>query len=996
MNKATAAQPTKTKSILSSDANIFQHKCVYGKHTSVCGKGTEKNIGLQRKLAMGEIHDPLEQEADRVADQVAEISSNNKIIGNSSHIHRFSGQSNQMSDEAIGNVNKVFSRPGRPLDTSLKNDMEQRFGYDFSQVRVHTGSIAEQSAKEVNANAYTVGTNIVFGEGRFSSQTRDGRRLLAHELTHVVQQSGNECSFNDHGNEKNRVAGLSCNWAMGRVIQRQPASSGVTLSKEEEITTPGLITEDTATEVQPGRMKKSEFLAELRTEICRITEVALAGTGRSASDCPYIKYWFAYYSGQDSRHIERAIRRYAPETSNVGSARSYIPLIAERARRGVEEWVRSGQIIGVPDGLLNNDNNKGSGISDNTDIRFKGRDGGARMPAHPEAVRSQLGYGYPLDGKIRSGMESVFGTSFSHVRVHTDTTASKLSDHLNARAFTVGDHIAFGSSEYRPGSVIGDAIIAHELAHVIQQGKEQKSTAQGQRQIDSYDRLEADADDSAVNATISLWERTKGFVNGIRKNIMPQLKSGLQLQACRRTVKQCPKGLRWGVVGQPTATGPVCVCAWRCLPPGVGYSLYSSSGGSSGPTVSCTNRDRFGRCPGEPDYETVDEDYEIKNQGTVVGVGAHMSPLGGQAACGCLPLDLEGDPTGQKEVHAPLLAPGLDVTDIAGIKGRSPRTGEIQPGSKKTTKPPVRQQPAKKADQPPPVSKPPAAKPPAEKPPETKPPAAKLPAEKPPETKSPSAKPQETKPVETKGDKPSQKAATKPATAPEKTPQEIVAEKLGALETQKSSKQAALDNLQQRTRELEKKIIEAENDRQAASREYDKATTPQAKQEALAKMKDAVARREANKEALEKTPSDESLKREVKELDRQIEAAKPKPAQGQGRDPADVAREKESPVPPPPKETGKIGDSKAQDAELQKDIQEARSLGATDIRVNQEQVNGQKKRVGINRPDLQYTLPDGTRVYIEYDSTTSGRGPDHKKRILANDPSGKVVLKIID
>ena len=66
--------------------------------------------------------------------------------------------------------------------------MEQRFGHDFSQVRVHSGGAAEQSARDVNANAYTVGHNIVFGAGQFAPETHEGRRLLAHELTHVAQQ----------------------------------------------------------------------------------------------------------------------------------------------------------------------------------------------------------------------------------------------------------------------------------------------------------------------------------------------------------------------------------------------------------------------------------------------------------------------------------------------------------------------------------------------------------------------------------------------------------------------------------------------------------------------------------------------------------------------------------------------------------------------------------------------------------------------------------------
>ena len=74
----------------------------------------------------------------------------------------------------------------------LQQDMGQRFGHDFSRVRVHTGRAAEQSARDVNAHAYTVGHNIAFGAGRFAPGTYEGRRLLAHELTHVVQQSVNQ------------------------------------------------------------------------------------------------------------------------------------------------------------------------------------------------------------------------------------------------------------------------------------------------------------------------------------------------------------------------------------------------------------------------------------------------------------------------------------------------------------------------------------------------------------------------------------------------------------------------------------------------------------------------------------------------------------------------------------------------------------------------------------------------------------------------------------
>ena len=86
-------------------------------------------------------------------------------------------------------VHEVLNSPGRSLDTATRTFFESRFGHDFSQVRVHTDGRAEQSARDVHAHAYTVGRDIVFGAGKFSPATREGRRLLAHELTHVVQQN---------------------------------------------------------------------------------------------------------------------------------------------------------------------------------------------------------------------------------------------------------------------------------------------------------------------------------------------------------------------------------------------------------------------------------------------------------------------------------------------------------------------------------------------------------------------------------------------------------------------------------------------------------------------------------------------------------------------------------------------------------------------------------------------------------------------------------------
>jgi len=86
-------------------------------------------------------------------------------------------------------VHHATASGGRTLDARTQREMGSRFGHDFSQVRIHTDAQASESAQFVGANAYAVGSDIVFGEGRYAPGTTDGTRLLAHELTHVVQQA---------------------------------------------------------------------------------------------------------------------------------------------------------------------------------------------------------------------------------------------------------------------------------------------------------------------------------------------------------------------------------------------------------------------------------------------------------------------------------------------------------------------------------------------------------------------------------------------------------------------------------------------------------------------------------------------------------------------------------------------------------------------------------------------------------------------------------------
>jgi hypothetical protein len=163
---------------------------------------------VQTKLTISKPGDSYEQEADRLTDQVMRTPESrlqppcpcgrgcpkcqSKQPGRehkslpTSRVQ--AGDLGQMTAPPI--VHEVLGSPGRSLDPELRAFMEPRFGHDFSRVRVHSDAAAAQSAHGVNARAYTVGQNIVFGAGSFAPGTREGRRLIAHELAHVVQQTG--------------------------------------------------------------------------------------------------------------------------------------------------------------------------------------------------------------------------------------------------------------------------------------------------------------------------------------------------------------------------------------------------------------------------------------------------------------------------------------------------------------------------------------------------------------------------------------------------------------------------------------------------------------------------------------------------------------------------------------------------------------------------------------------------------------------------------------
>jgi hypothetical protein len=148
MNELTPAKAAPTPDVKAAPSGMLQRKCACGTHTIAGG------------------------ECDRCGRQRLQRHAVNRTE----------------PAEMPSVVHEVLRSSGQPLDIGTRSFMEPRFGHDFSNVRVHTDTRAAESARAVNALAYTVGSDVVFRPGQYAPATSEGRKLIAHELAHVVQQ----------------------------------------------------------------------------------------------------------------------------------------------------------------------------------------------------------------------------------------------------------------------------------------------------------------------------------------------------------------------------------------------------------------------------------------------------------------------------------------------------------------------------------------------------------------------------------------------------------------------------------------------------------------------------------------------------------------------------------------------------------------------------------------------------------------------------------------
>lgn len=368
---------------------------------------------------------------------------------------------------------------GAPVNPAVRAEVEDALGADLSDVRVHSDQAAGEASSALRARAFTYGLNIFLGRGEEQSNVS----LLAHELTHVVQQR-----------------------ATGPAVRRQatvgPAEDPAEAQAE-------VIAHDVSRDIaetwivdaapdRPGQVSRDDFLREMERRVTSAANDAL-GPLWSAAGCPYIRAFFDTHQTTDARRLEQIAKRYSG-VQNPSSAEDYYGPIVERVRGSVGRWRSGGDVsaelteAGMDQLAPAARGATAPNLEQRPETIQRLPDGSGLDGSRPDSE------GRPLDGTTRTRMGSAFGEDFSDVRIHSDAPAARLAARESARAVTFGNEIAFAAGEYRPGTVVGDAMLAHELAHVRQQRGAQPAAVSTAPSA----AIESDADYSTVEALAQL------------------------------------------------------------------------------------------------------------------------------------------------------------------------------------------------------------------------------------------------------------------------------------------------------------------------------------------------------------------------------------------------------------------------------------------------------------------------------------------------------------
>lgn len=272
---------------------------------------------------------------------------------------------------------------------------------------------------------------------------------------------------------------------------------------------------DDDAELAPGQITRRSFLDKVHATVVSVGDEHLAQVGRSTRDCPYLQHWLARCETYSARALEQLV--YLVARPATRSADGYLDAIAATVAQRVDGWV-AGDRPDSPESF----ERALSLLDDAGPVQLK-RDPTLSTNESPLPTRAigRLGPGQALSGAGRQQMESGFGAGFGDVRIHTDDAAGRLARERGALALTVGRHIVFAPGRYQPDSLEGRALLAHELAHTIQQRGEATVGASSEK------GCEDDADIAAAH----VMGRSLGLAPP--GSARPRRWGGLALRSCK-------------------------------------------------------------------------------------------------------------------------------------------------------------------------------------------------------------------------------------------------------------------------------------------------------------------------------------------------------------------------------------------------------------------------------------------------------------------------------
>jgi hypothetical protein len=263
-----------------------------------------------------------------------------------------------------------------------------------------------------------------------------------------------------------------------------------------------------------GTMAVADFLDVVEEQLVATADSALAETPWRSAGCPYIKAWVAHYRGVSGREVEQVVRDIIGDAGGITDPVGYVSRLRGIVRDGVTQWVEGGALPVVPAAVREA---SPAVTASEPDTAQTGADPRTRARAVGPASGSG---GHPLDTATRTRMEGALGAPLGSVRIRTDRSTVD----AGTRAVTRGEHIAFAPDAYRPGTPHGDVLLAHELAHVIQQRGSPPGTSADEPEV------EADANRAATLGVLRLWNG-RGL-SQLRNEAGPRLKSGVRASRC--------------------------------------------------------------------------------------------------------------------------------------------------------------------------------------------------------------------------------------------------------------------------------------------------------------------------------------------------------------------------------------------------------------------------------------------------------------------------------